>query len=400
MMVFLAVVLGLVLRGMTPGERTRLLYVVVGALRFLWVAVTKAPDGSEPFQEALRARTRWALVTAGLVAVNLTVYVLMLFGSGELSDPQTIVSWGGSLGTRTTNGEWGRLVTMMFVHWGLLHLVADLAGLVQTGRLLERLVGPFAFAAVYLASGILASLWSLATHPVSVAAGAAGAVFGLYGLLLASLGWGLVQRSAMTIPFAALKGLWPGAAVFVVYNLLTEGLFSVSMQAGLVVGLVSGMVLAGRVISQKPPVRRVCAALAATVAVVVVFAAPLRGLADITGEVARVAEIEHRTASAYDAAVARFRSGRIDAKELAGLAEAIASELQSSRTRLASIGNVPHEHQTMLADVTEYARLREESWRLRAEGLRAGRLPTLQKADIAQSRALAALSRTGSAAQN
>jgi hypothetical protein len=160
------------------------------------------------------------------------------------------------------------------------------------------------------------------------------------------------------------------------------------------------MVLAGRVISQKPPVRRVCAALAATVAVVVVFAAPLRGLADITGEVARVEEIEHRTASAYDAAVARFRSGRIDAKELAGLAETIASELQSSRTRLASIANVPHEHQTMLAEVTEYARLREESWQLRARGLRAGQLPTLQKADIAQSGALAALSRTGSAGQN
>jgi rhomboid protease GluP len=394
MIVFLAVVLGLVLRRMTPEERLRVLHVILGALRFAWDAVMKAPSGSEGFHEALRTRTRWAFVTLGLIAVNVAVFVGMLFGAGAFSDPQTIISWGGGLGTRTTNGEWWRLATAMFVHWGVLHLVADLAGLVQTGRLLERLVGPFAFAAVYIASGLLGAVWGLSVHPVSVAAGASGAIFGLYGLMFATLIWGLVERSAATIPFAALKGLWPGIAIFFVYHVVTEGLVSPSMQAGLLVGFVCGAVLTGKVISHKPPVRRVWAALAATLGIVVIFAAPLRGLADISGEVALVKEVEARTATTYDRAVARFQKGRVDAKELAALADAIASEIEVVKTHLATVTNVPRDHQTLFAAISEYAQLREDSWRLRAEGLRAGQMATLQKADSAQRAALTALERT------
>jgi rhomboid protease GluP len=394
MVVFVAVVLALVLRRMSPEERVRTLRLTFSALRFAWNAVTKAPSGSEAFHEALRARTRWAFVTLALIVANVAVFAGMLFGAGAFSDPQTIVSWGGGVGTRTTNGEWWRLGTAMFVHWGFLHLVADLAGLVQTGRLLERLVGPFAFGAVYVTSGVLAAVWGLSEYPVSVTAGAAGAIFGLYGLLAAALVWGLVERTAATVPLSALKGLWPGVAIFLVYHVVTEGPVSPSMQAGLVVGFVCGVVLAGRVISQKPPVRRVCAALAATVAIVVVLAAPLRGLADISGEVALVKQIEARTAAAYDAAVTRFQKGRLDAKELAALADALASEMEVLKTHLASVSNVPRDHQSIFAAISEYVQLREDSWRLRAEGLRAGHMATLQQADGAQRAALTALERT------
>jgi rhomboid protease GluP len=394
MIVFVAVVLALVFRRMTPEERVRTLRAALSAARFGWNAVMKAPSGSEAFFEALRARTRWALVTLGLVAAHVAVFAGMLFGAGAFSDQQTIVDWGGSIGTRTTNGEWWRLGTAMFVHWGFLHLLADLAGLVQTGRLLERLVGPLAFTAVYVTSGVLAAVWGLSEHPVSVTAGAAGAIFGLYGLLAAALIWGLVERTAATIPFAALKGLWPGVAIFLVYHVVTEGLVSPSMQAGLVVGFVGGVVLAGRVISRKPPIRRVCAALAATVAIVVVLAAPLRGLADISGEVALVKQTEARTAAAYDTAVTRFQKGRLDAKELAALADAFASEMAVLQAHLASVSNVPRDHQSIFAAISEYVELREDSWRLRAKGLRAGHMATLQQADVAQRAALTALERT------
>ena len=55
-----------------------------------------------------------------------------------------------------------------------------------------------------------------------------------------------------------------------------------------------GLLVGGRLIADKPPVRRVCAVLSATVAIVVVFAAPLRGLADVTDDVARVRAVEER----------------------------------------------------------------------------------------------------------
>ena len=75
---------------------------------------------------------------------------------------ETLVGWGGNVGVRTTNGEWWRLATAMFVHSGMFHLLVNTAALVQLGLILERLVGRLTFAAVYVAAGIFAGLASLA----------------------------------------------------------------------------------------------------------------------------------------------------------------------------------------------------------------------------------------------
>jgi len=390
-LVFVGVVLGLVLRRMPSEERLRFAQAIVDGLVFIKDSITKPPSGGEAFYTALKARTKWAFVTPAIVVAYVVVYSMLLVGSGSIGDPRTLIEWGSSIGTRTTNDEWWRLGTAMFVHVGLLHLIAEVAGLVQVGLLVERLVGRLAFAVVYVASGVLAGVWNLTLHPVSVQAGAAGAIFGIYGLLLATLVLGLAQRSSLTIPLKVLKGLWPGVAVFLVYNMLTEGAFSEAMQAGLVVGFTGGMLLAGRVISEKPPARRVAAVLAATVAIVVALAAPLRGFADVSGEVAKVKEREKRTAQTYDTAVDRFKAGRISAQELARLADRIVGELQYIQAQLVSLDNVPAEHWPMVEKACEYLKLRQDSWRLRAQGLRAGQARTLQEADVAEHTALVAL---------
>jgi len=377
---------------MSSEERLRFAQAVVDGLAFIKDSIVKPPSGGEAFYIALKARTRWPVITPAIAITYLMVFGLLLVGSGSIGDPRTLIDWGSSVGTRTTNDEWWRLATAMFVHVGIIHLVAEIAGLVQVGLVVERLVGRFAFAVVYVASGVLAGLWSLTLHPVSVQAGAAGAIFGIYGLLVATLLMGLVQRSSLTVPPRVLLGLWPGVVLFIVYNTLTEGLFSEAMQAGLVVGFTGGMLITGRVISEKPPIRRVGAVLAATVAIIVTVASPLRGFADISGEMARVKEGEERTARTYDTAVDRFKSGRLSAQELAKLADRIVGELQSMQTKLASLDNVPAEHWPMVEKACEYLKLRQDSWRLRAEGLRAGRARTLQEADVAEHSALMALS--------
>jgi rhomboid protease GluP len=391
MLVFGVVLLGLLLRGMSSEERLRFGRTIFQGLLFIKDAIAKPPSGGDAFYAALKARTRWTLVTPAIVGASLVVFALRVLSGGDLGDPTMLTEWGGSVGPRTTNGEWWRLGAAMFVHVGAVHLIAEIAGLVQIGLLVERLVGRLAFAVVYFSAGVLAGVWSLALHAVSVHVGAAGAIFGVYGLLMASLVLGLVQRSSLTVPVVVLKGLWPGAAIFIVYHTLTEGLISEAMQVGLVTGFVSGLLMGGRLISEKPPVRRVGAALAATVAIVVVFAAPLRGLVDVTDDVARVRAVEERTARSYDTAVGRFKSGRISANELAALADRIVTDLQSIQADLVSLDNVPPEHWPMIQKASEYLRLRQDSWRLRAEGLRAGRARTLQEADAVERSALAAL---------
>lgn len=390
-LVLVAVALGFVLRRMSPEERLRFAQAIVDGLVFIKDSIAKPPSGGEGFYAALKARTTWALVTPAIVIAYIVVFGMMLVGTGSLSDPQTLVGWGSSIGTRTTNGEWWRLATSLFVHVGIIHLIAEVAGLMQVGLLVERLVGRLAFATVYLAAGVLASMWTMTLHPVSVHAGAAGAIFGIYGLLLATLILGLAQRSTLAVPVKVLAGLWPGVAAFVVYNMLTEGVVSDAMQAGLVVGFTGGMLIAGRVISEKPPAKRIAAVVAATVAIVVALAAPLRGFADVRGEVAKVKEEEERTARTYDTAVDRFKAGRINAQELARMADRIVGELQYIHAQLVSLDNVPAEHWPMVEKASQYLKLRQDSWRLRAQGLRAGQVRTLQEADVAEHSALAAL---------
>src|SRR5216683_6644642 len=166
----------------------------MGFVRRLKVAAIEPGPEYESFREALRTRTKYALVTPAIVAVNVIVVGGMLFGSHAIGDPNTLVAWGASLGTRTTNGEWWRLVTSTFVHTGTLHLLVDVAVLIQLGAVLERLAGRLAFAGVYLSAGVFAGLVNLSSHPVAVTTSASGAIFGLYGLLFASLAWQLFRR--------------------------------------------------------------------------------------------------------------------------------------------------------------------------------------------------------------
>src|SRR5258706_12391556 len=119
----------------------------------LKVAATEPGPEFESFCDALRARTAHPFVTLVLVAVNVAVFGAMLFGAGAISDPNTLVAWGASLGTRTTNGEWWRLLTSTFVHLGLLHLLVNMAVLIQLGPCLERFVGRLPLPAGYLAPG-------------------------------------------------------------------------------------------------------------------------------------------------------------------------------------------------------------------------------------------------------
>jgi membrane associated rhomboid family serine protease len=365
------IVSGFVFYRMTPEERESLLRNGLAAFLRLKNASAHGLRECEPFRDALRARTPWALVTPTLVALNVTIFVFMLFGAGALSDPQTLVGWGASFGPRTTNGEWWRLVTSMFVHSGMLQLLVNVGGLVSIGFILERLVGRLAFAAVYFAAGVLASLVSLSVYPMAVSAGASGAIFGLYGLLLASSIWAMLHRSSVTIPLMAVKRLAPAAVVFILYSVLNDDLGSTAKLTGLVAGFICGLVLATRVNVGKSPARRVAAAMAATAAIAVASAVVLHGVTDVRPEIARVVAVEDRTASAYQAAVDRFKKGRISAEALALMIDqTIIPELQTAGTRLKALDRVPHEQRPLLAAAQDYVRLRFESWRLRAEGLR------------------------------
>lgn len=78
-------------------------------------------------------------------------------------------------------GQYYRLLTAMFLHFGVFHLAFNLYALYLVGPTLERAVGRLRFAAVYLLSGLTGSAFSYALGTTDkIAAGASGAVFGLF----------------------------------------------------------------------------------------------------------------------------------------------------------------------------------------------------------------------------
>ena len=384
MIIVLLIVLGIAHRITTAEQRAQLLQTVVVSLGQLKEAAKRRPE-CEPFLDALVARTPKALLTPTLVALNVAIFVFMLFGSGALGDTKTLVGWGANFAPRTTNGEWWRVVTSMFVHGGLFQLLFNVAALFQIGLILERLVGRFTVAVVYVGAGIFATLLSLSSYPLAVSMGASGAVFGLYGLLIASCVWGEFYPSSMTIPLITLKRLVPTAALFILYNLASESLPFTAELGGLFVGLVSGLVLARGVGESTPADRQVGTVMGVLAAIAVAFAIPLRGIADVRPEIERLISVEDRTATDYKAAVDRFKTGRINADALVQMIDStIMPELEAADARLKALGRVPAEHQPLVASAEEYLRLRDESWRLRAEGLRNINMPvprTLGKGD-------------------
>ena len=378
---------------MSPEERARVLRRVSTPYQHAQkVAARKAaPD---PFAVALRERTRIPLVMPGLVLLNLTLLVSMISGSGPLTDPDTLLNWGASSGPRTTNGEWSRLVTSMFVHAGPLLFLVNTVALVQAGLIVERLAGHVAFATIYLSAGVFASLAAISSSPVTLNSGASGAVAGVYGLLIATAMWGLVRRSPLTPSMRTMDGLAPCAILFTLVNGVSGALPIEAEITGFVTGVLGGLVMTCGVADRKPPLQRVALAAGAALTLTIAAAVPLRGITDATHELARIVEIETRISDTYQRAVGQFRLGTISAGQLAKMIErSIMPELQAARTRLLSLTGVPAEQQGLIASAEEYLRLRDESWRLRFEALSQSSMGQLRSAENKERASLEVLDR-------
>lgn len=406
---------------MSPDERLKLARRIQGVLR---QGAAIAHRGPEPFRDGLRARTTWAVVTGAVAAIAATAYFGMAIRGG-LDDPQTLIGWGGNFGPLTTQGEWWRLGVSMFLHAGFAHLVVNIAGLAQVGIVVERMLGHAAFAVVFVAAGLLAGLESLSAQPMAVTGGFDGAVFGVYGLFIATQVWNLrprtgaapeadseasglqlglrqstesasVEGDAMVpgtigpMPRQSLLMLVPCAAIFLLYH-ASDGL-QTSELSGLIAGFGAGLALARSAHQRTTPLLSTAAAAAVAAVVILASAAMLRGIADVRPELARVVAIEEQTVVKYEKAVGQFKNGALSAQALAKMiSQSIVPELEAARARLKAVNGVPPQHQPLVASAEEYFRLRDESWRLRADALRKSNMGALRAADRSERASLEAL---------
>ena len=370
-----------------PEERERLRERAIVLLRQLLAEARLQHADLAPFRAALRARTSFLVVTPLVAVLNVAIFVLMIFGAHALSDPATLVGWGANYGPRTTNGEWWRLVTSTLVHHGFLRMVIDVAALVQLGMILERLAGRWATAAVYCAAAAAAGLVNLSVYPMAVTSGPSGAMFGLYGLLFATIA--RTSRNphidddepdpqTVIVPRSALLWLIPASALCILSALTDDGFAFKANMLGLLAGLTGGLVMAGGITYHLPSPRRVLATAAVTLALIVARAVPMRGVTDVRPEISRIVALEGRTTDAYQTALDRFKKGAISADQLAAFIDrTIVPEFAAAGVHLKAIHGVPAEQQPLVTGAEEYLRLRSTSWHLYSEQWRsATRVPS------------------------
>ena len=123
-------------------------------------------------------------VTLALITVNVAVYVAELAAGGNQDGTGTQIFEKGVLwAPLVAAGDWWRLVTAAFLHYGILHLAVNMYSLYWVGSLLEQVIGRWKFLLLYLAAGLAGSAGALIATPNALTVGASGAIFGILGAL-------------------------------------------------------------------------------------------------------------------------------------------------------------------------------------------------------------------------
>jgi rhomboid protease GluP len=179
------------------------------------------------------------IATYSIIGINVLVFIIMVCSGVNFFAPGTeeLIRWGADYKPYTVSGEWWRLITAMFLHFGIIHIAFNMYALFMVGLYLEPILGRLRYTAAYLCTGVFASIASIWWHgDRAVGAGASGAIFGMYGLLIALL-------TTSLIPKTMRNNLMQSMGIFVLYNLIYGAKSGSTDNAAHLGGLLSGFVV-------------------------------------------------------------------------------------------------------------------------------------------------------------
>ncbi len=197
--------------------------------------------------QAAAGGVRRAPVTLALVLLNLGVFAWEVYRGGS-QDLRTLLRMGALWPHAVlTGGQWYRLVTALFLHFGPVHLVMNLLGLAVIGPWVEKTLGRTRYAAVYLVAGVgsMAAVlgfirWGWMHEEVLV--GASGAIMGLVGATGARLavGW---RRERSELAARRLRSVALIVVLQVAFDLMTPQVSFAAHAAGLLFGFLLTVLL-------------------------------------------------------------------------------------------------------------------------------------------------------------
>jgi membrane associated rhomboid family serine protease len=178
------------------------------------------------------------IVTRTLIAINVLVYLAELAqGSGVNANSGWIYEKGVLIASAfdshghvvgVAHGDWWRLITAAFLHYGPLHLGLNMLALYWFGTPVERYLGHWRYLMLYLVSGLAGSAGALVVTPNSPTVGASGAIFGVLGAAV------VLERQGAYVLGGSALGL-------IVINLVFSFAFPGISIGGHIGGLIGGI---------------------------------------------------------------------------------------------------------------------------------------------------------------
>lgn len=329
----------------------------------------------ESFSRLLRAATPRVYMTRLLITLNVAVFVLMvLWGvSPQAPTAAELTAWGANFGPLTSSGQWWRLLTCMFLHFGFFHLLVNMWALQSAGEFVERLLGNVGFVVLYLVSGVMGSAVSLFFHPVQVSAGASGAIFGVFGALQ-----GFTWRSHSQTPKVIYQRLRDSGISFLALNLafgwLVPGIDLSAHIGGFVVGFLGGAILSQPlpdVTPAKRTVRNAGLGVIGVVALAVAITLAPRVPADQGRFVLafeKLQSVEGRCVGTFNDAVQKLQRKEITPAEFAQtIQKQILPPWRALRQEFSDLQEAPPEFRRHLPLLKSYLQTREDAWQLTAQ---------------------------------
>ena len=183
-----------------------------------------------------------AYVNTGLIALNV-LYFLFLEATGSSENTSFMVAHGAMYAPLVIEkGEYYRLITSVFMHFGISHIMNNMLILFILGDNLERALGHIKYLFFYLICGVGANIVSMAVNLGEyrnvVSAGASGAIFGVIGGLLYAV---IINRGRLEDLSTRQLGVMIVCSLY--FGFTSTGVDNAAHIAGLLIGIVMGILL-------------------------------------------------------------------------------------------------------------------------------------------------------------
>ena len=96
-----------------------------------------------PIEEQPKPRNMGGAVTIGLIVMNCVVFIVMVASGVPFLSPSAkdVLPWGANFGPLTLTGQWWRLLTACFLHFGIIHIAFNMYAFLRVGVITEALFG-------------------------------------------------------------------------------------------------------------------------------------------------------------------------------------------------------------------------------------------------------------------